>query len=67
MKTNRAVRWIVKARVAVAVAALLALGAFELRGACRWYQNLGGCVPPTAQAQQVCTTDLGAPMMWGAR
>jgi len=67
MKTNRAVRWIVRARVIVLLVAVLALGAFELRGACRWYQRLGATVPPTLLAQQVCATDLGAAMMWVGR
>jgi len=67
MKTNRAVRRIVKARVVVMLVAVLALGAFELRGACRWYQRLGASVPQTLLAQQVCSTDLGATMMWAGR
>ena len=67
MKTNRAVRWVLKIRVIVAVAALIALGAFQVGAAPRWYRNLGSVTPQTTEAQQVCRTDLGAALMWGSR
>ena len=67
MKTNRAVRWVLKIRVTVAVAALIALGTFQVRAASRWYRNLGSVTPQIAEAKQVCSTDLGAALMWGGR
>ena len=67
VKTNRAVRWVLKIRVIVAVAALIALGTFQVRGSSRWSRNLGSVTPQTTEAQQVCSTDLGAALMWGSR
>ena len=67
MKTNRAVRWVLKVRMIVAVAAVIGLGAFELGAASHWYRNLGAVAPQTAGAAQVCSTDLGAAVMWGGR
>ena len=67
MKTNRAVRWVLRIRVAVAVAAVLALGAFQVGAASRWYHNLGSVTPQITEAQQVCSTDLGAALMWGSK
>ena len=67
MKTNRAVRWVLTVRVIVAVAAVIALGAFELGAASRWYRNLGAVAPQTAGVAQVCSTDLGAAVMWASR
>jgi len=67
MKTNRAVRWVLKVRVIVAVAAVIALGAFEVGAASRWYRGLGAVAPQITGAPQMCSTDLGAAVMWGSR
>ena len=67
MKTNCAVRWVLKIRVIVAVAVLIALGAFQVGAASRWYRNLAPVTPQAAEAQQLCSTGLGAALMWGGR
>jgi len=67
MKINRSVPWVLKIRVVVALAALIALGAFQVGAASRWYHNLGSVTPQITEAQQVCNADLGTALMWGCR
>ena len=67
MKTNRAVRWVLQIRLIVALVAVLALATFQVGAASRWYRNLAPVTPHSAEAQQLCSTDLGAALMWGGR
>jgi hypothetical protein len=66
VKTNRAVRWVLRIRGIVAVAALIALGTFQVGAASRWFRNLGPATRQTAEAGQAYSTDAGAAVMWAS-